>query len=91
MQMFLLYYTVVNIVSFIIYGLDKNKAIHGKWRIPEKTLLGAALLGGSLGAFLGMHFFHHKTRHWKFRILIPLFLMLHVMVWIVYVFWYLQI
>lgn len=82
MQIFLLYYIVVNMVSFIIYGLDKYKAVHGKWRIPEKILFGVALLGGGFGALFGMYFFHHKTRHWKFRIFIPAFLVFHLLIWV---------
>lgn len=67
----------INALTFLLYGLDKWKAKHHKWRIPEKTLLGIALLGGSLGALCGMRVFHHKTKHWQFRILIPVFIVLH--------------
>lgn len=51
---------------------------HGAWRIREVTLLTWAALGGALGAFLGMHLFHHKTRHKKFRLLVPLFMVIHL-------------
>lgn len=56
----------INLVSFFLMGIDKSKAKRQKWRIPEKTLFAFALLGGSIGAILGMRIFHHKTRHWYF-------------------------
>lgn len=69
---------VVNIVTFLMYGLDKRKAVKRQWRISEAVLLGIALCGGSVGALLGMKLFHHKTKHWKFKILVPLFVLVHV-------------
>jgi uncharacterized membrane protein YsdA (DUF1294 family) len=74
----LLLLIAVNLVSFALYGLDKVKAKRGLWRIRESTLLLVAALGGSLGALLGMELFRHKTKHWTFKILIPLFLLLHM-------------
>lgn len=72
------YMIVVNVLAFCLYGIDKRKAIMDKWRIPETTLLGIAFLGGSLGAWAGMQLFRHKTKHWKFKILIPLFFIMQV-------------
>ncbi len=69
---------LVNVLAFALYGIDKLKAKKGAWRIPESTLLLVAFLGGSLGALLGMELFRHKTKHAKFRILVPLFLLLHI-------------
>ena len=69
---------LVNVVTFFTYGIDKWKARKGKWRIPESTLLLLALFGGSVGAFAGMEVFRHKTHHRKFKILVPLFLCLHI-------------
>ncbi len=69
---------IFNILTFSLYGIDKRKAIKGQWRISERMLLAFALLGGSIGAILAMMIFHHKTKHWKFIILIPLFLMIHI-------------
>ena len=73
---------VVNLISFALYGLDKLKAKKGLWRIRESTLLLIAALGGSLGALLGMEVFRHKTKHWSFKLLVPLFLVLHVALWV---------
>ena len=64
----------INVMTFIAYGVDKWKAKHSKWRIPEATLLGLAVIGGSIGAWLGMKVWHHKTMHKKFRYGIPLIL-----------------
>ena len=78
MKIVLLLLVAVNLLAFVLYGLDKDKAKRGAWRIPEATLLLVAFLGGSLGALLGMEVFRHKTKHAKFKILVPLFLVLHV-------------
>lgn len=61
-----------NLVVFILYAMDKHRARHGRWRIPERTLLLCGLLGGGIGAMLGMILLRHKTRHLRFRILLPL-------------------
>ena len=78
MKSILLLLIAVNLVSFALYGLDKVKAKRGLWRIRESTLLLVAALGGYFGALLGMELFRHKTKHWTFKILIPLFLLLHI-------------
>ena len=70
-----LYLIAVNIVTFLIYGLDKWKAKRDARRISEKALLTLAVIGGSIGAFAGMHYFRHKTRHWYFRYGIPLIIL----------------
>lgn len=75
------YLIVVNVIAFVMYGADKQKAIRKQWRIPEAYLLAVAAIGGSVGAILGMQFFHHKTRKWKFRICVPLFLALQLILW----------
>ena len=78
-QMLILFLLIaVNLVSFALYGLDKLKAKKGLWRIRESTLLLVAALGGSVGALLGMEVFRHKTKHWSFKLLVPLFLILHI-------------
>ena len=66
----------VNIVSFIFYGYDKRQAVREGYRIPEKTLLFWAIIGGAFGAFLGMRIFHHKTRKSKFYITVPVLVIL---------------
>lgn len=70
---------LINIVAFYMYWRDKRNARKGRWRIPENTLLGVAFIGGALGALLGMYVFRHKTKHWKFKILVPSFLILHIL------------
>lgn len=72
--------TVVNAVAFIMYGIDKYRARNAKWRIPEATLLMLAVVGGSVGAWLGMKAWHHKTRHMKFRYGVPVILLLQIVV-----------
>ena len=56
----------INLVTFAVYGADKRRARRGAWRVPEKTLFLLPLLGGSVGALLGMRVFRHKTKHWYF-------------------------
>ena len=62
---------LINLTAFIAYGVDKRKAVKGQWRIPEATLIGLALAGGPVGAYAGMKVFHHKTKHVKFTIGVP--------------------
>lgn len=65
-------------MTFTVYGVDKAKARRGAWRVPEKTLFLLPLLGGSVGALLGMLAFRHKTKHWYFVWGIPLILLAQV-------------
>ena len=65
---------IMNILAFCLMGIDKHRARTRQWRIPERVLFGAALLGGSAGAWAGMYLFHHKTRHWYFVVGMPLIL-----------------
>ena len=67
----LIYLVVINVVTFFVYGVDKWKAKKSKWRIREAALLGLAVLGGSIGAWLGMQVWHHKTQHKKFKYGVP--------------------
>ena len=66
---------VLNIITFVVYGIDKWKAMKGRWRISEFTLLLLAVIGGSIGALLGMRVWHHKTKHLKFKYGVPLILL----------------
>ena len=68
----------INAVVFIMYGIDKYKAKKAKWRIPEATLLLLAVLGGSIGAWMGMKVWHHKTMHKKFKYGIPAILLIQI-------------
>ena len=72
------YLLAVNIVTFLLYGIDKYKAKKGKWRISEATLLTMAAIGGSIGAWAGMRLWHHKTMHKKFKYGIPLIIIMQV-------------
>lgn len=65
---------IMNILAFCLMEIDKHRARTRQWRIPERVLFGAALLGGSAGAWAGMYLFHHKTRHWYFVVGMPLIL-----------------
>lgn len=80
----LVWLAVINLLTFIGYGADKRRARRGKWRVPEKTLFLLPLLGGSIGALLGMRVFHHKTKHWYFVWGIPAILLAQIAlaVWI---------
>ena len=76
---YLAYYLLaINVVTFIVYGIDKYKAKKAKWRIPEATLLLLAVLGGSIGAWMGMKVWHHKTMHKKFKYGIPAILLIQI-------------
>ena len=76
---YLAYYLLaINAVAFIVYGIDKYKAMKAKWRIPEATLLLLAVLGGSIGAWMGMKVWHHKTMHKKFKYGIPAILLIQI-------------
>ena len=76
------YLIIMNILTFIVYGVDKHKAKKGKWRVPESTLILLAVLGGAPGAGIGMLVWHHKTRKPKFYITIPVLVFLQVAVYI---------
>ncbi len=72
------YLIAVNVLGFALMGIDKAKARRGAWRIPEKALFLTALLGGSVGAYLGMFAFRHKTKHLSFVLGLPLILLLQL-------------
>ena len=77
-QTLLIYLAAINIAAFILYGIDKHKARKHQWRISEASLICVAVLGGSVGALLGMSVFRHKTKHLKFLIGVPLILILQI-------------
>ena len=79
MTRIVVYYLIcINILTFLVYGIDKWKARNGKWRISEATLLLLAVIGGSIGAWAGMSVWHHKTLHKKFRYGVPMILIIQV-------------
>ena len=80
------YLVLINVVAFVAFGVDKWKAQRGAWRIPELTLLLLAALGGSVGAWLGMRVWRHKTQHLKFLLGIPAIFVLQIFLawWILY-------
>ena len=73
-----IYIILINLIAFVVFGTDKRKARNGQWRVPESTLFILAIIGGSIGALLGMLVFRHKTKHRKFTIGIPLILALQI-------------
>lgn len=79
------YLIIINILSFILYGIDKLKAIKKEERISEKTLILIGILGGSIGSLIGMNLFRHKTKKLKFIISLPLILIIHIIV-VIYLF-----
>lgn len=83
MERWILPYVIVNIVVFSMYGVDKYKAKHKKWRIPEATLLTAAVFG-VLGAMAGMYFFRHKTKKSKFFVTVPVILVLEAILLVLF-------
>jgi len=74
----LVYLLVINAVGFAVMGMDKYKAIKGRWRVPEKTLFLLSILGGSVGTWAGMYAFRHKTKHWYFVIGMPAILFIQI-------------
>ncbi len=74
----IIYFIIINILSFTLMGIDKYKAISNKWRISEYSLFALSLLGGSIGTLVAMYTFHHKTKKQSFRILIPIFLIINL-------------
>ena len=74
----IIYLVVINVSTFIVYGLDKWKAKQSKWRIRESTLLGLAAIGGSIGALLAMKILRHKTKHNQFKYGVPLILVAQI-------------
>lgn len=79
-NLILIYLAVITVVTFLVYGIDKWKAQHKRWRIPESVLLGLAAIGGSVGAWLGMKVWRHKTQHKKFQYGVPAILAAQVAV-----------
>ena len=79
-QLIIIYLIAINVITFLVYGIDKWKAKRSKWRIPEATLLGLAVIGGSIGAWLGMKVWHHKTMHKKFKLGLPVIIIIQLLI-----------
>ncbi|MCI9066883.1 MAG: DUF1294 domain-containing protein [Lachnospiraceae bacterium] len=82
----ILYVAAVNVISFIVMGVDKRRAVKRAFRVPESTLFVLAIIGGSIGSIAGMHLFHHKTRHWYFLYGMPVILALQIILILAVVF-----
>ena len=80
MQILMIYLVIINAAAILLMLADKVKAKKKAWRIPERTLLFTAAIGGSLGAFLGMQLFRHKTKHLRFALGIPVMLAAHILI-----------
>lgn len=74
----IIYLILMNMIGLFLMGLDKSKAKRHAWRIPERTLFLASLLGGSIGTWAGMYLFRHKTRHWYFVVGMPAILVVQI-------------
>lgn len=79
-KIIIIYAMLTNIISFAMFYIDKQRAKKHKWRISETALLTSAVIGGSLGAFSAMKLFRHKTKHPKFYITVPIFLIIHILI-----------
>ena len=84
MQILMIYLAIINATAMLLMLADKVKAKKKAWRIPERTLLLTAALGGSLGAFLGMELFRHKTKHLRFTLGIPVMLAVHILLAVIF-------
>lgn len=84
----IIYLILINLITFFTYGADKQKARKNKWRIPENTLILLALSGGSIGAYLAMQTFRHKTQKIKFKIGIPIIILLHAALLVRFILFY---
>lgn len=74
------YLCIVNLAGLIICGVDKRRAVKGRWRIPERRMILTAAVGGSIGVWVGMYLFHHKTKHLKFVIGMPAILLCQLLI-----------
>lgn len=72
----LIYILIINLVGFLIMLVDKNRAINHEWRISEINLFLISIIGGSIGLYLGMHYFRHKTKHLKFTLGVPIIILI---------------
>lgn len=76
------YFILINLLGFLLMYIDKEKAKRNKWRIKESTLFSIAMLGGSVGAYIGMKTFRHKTKHAKFKYGIPIIILIQLLIFL---------
>ena len=79
-DIFLIYIALINLIAFFAMFVDKRRAIQGLWRIKESTLLLFAAMGGSIGEYIGIYTFRHKTKHLKFTLGIPLIMLIQILI-----------
>ncbi|SES08082.1 Uncharacterized membrane protein YsdA, DUF1294 family [Gracilibacillus ureilyticus] len=86
MMLLTIYLIIINIIGFLLMGIDKRKARKQKWRIAESRIWLVAIIGGAFGATAGMNYFRHKTKHTSFRILLPLLTLVDIglLIWYFY-------
>ncbi len=82
MKLFYLYLIVMNMITYIVFAIDKKRAIRGAWRIPEATLFGLSIAGGSVGGILAMRICRHKTKHMSFALGLPVILMIQIAIFL---------
>ncbi len=82
MRLWYLYLIFINIITYIVFAVDKRRAIRRAWRIPEATLFGLSILGGTVGGMLAMRLCRHKTRHWSFKLGLPLIFILQTVLFL---------
>ena len=82
----IVYLLLINAASFLLMLTDKRRAVKKRWRIPEARLMLSAVLGGSIGALVGMYLFRHKTRHLKFTLGIPAILLIQIVLGVKFLF-----
>lgn len=85
-RLFIYYLLIINVLAFVLYGVDKRRAVRNEYRIKEGVLLWMARLGGGIGSWLGIKTFRHKTKHTKFRIVVPLW----IVIWVAAIVWCFQ-
>ncbi|MFC4403710.1 DUF1294 domain-containing protein [Gracilibacillus xinjiangensis] len=84
--MLLIYLIIINLIGFIVMGVDKRRARKQKWRIPESRIWFIAIIGGAPGAMIAMNYFRHKTKHTSFRVFLPLLVFVHIGLFVWYEF-----
>lgn len=77
-----IYMLIMSVIDFFLMLIDKRRARRRQYRIPERVLFGVALLGGCVGGYIGMQLLHHKTKHAKFAVGLPILIVVHIVIFI---------